>query len=391
MTSETSFTVGIDIRLIGKGRTGDEVVFFQLVRALIRRQDPDIRYQLFTDTHSDDSLAALRLNLGALGREDIQIISLPARNRFTWNGWVLPWRLFRYPVDVLHTQYILPLFLPRRLKVVTHIHDVSFRAHPEWISVLDRFFLTLLIPRTLARSDRLIAPSVFTRDEICVYFDVPPERIVIIANAAAEEWYQPIPATEIEAVMMKYGLTRGQYFISSGTLQPRKNIPFLIEAFHQSVHKHGLAHTLVLTGNPAGHNVDAGIRTAIGADRIMYTGYVSEADLRSLVAGAAAYVFPSLYEGFGIPIEEALAQGTTVLASDIPAFREIGRDRISYFDPRALAPLADNLYTFSIRNGSARERQVGRSMPRAQIYSWPASAAKLAELYRLLAGRPVNF
>jgi glycosyltransferase involved in cell wall biosynthesis len=220
---------------------------------------------------------------------------------------------------------------------------------------------------------------VFTRDEIGAYFDVPPERIAIIANAAAEEWYQPIPATEIEAVMMKYGLTRGQYFISSGTLQPRKNIPFLIEAFHQSVHKHGLAHTLVLTGNPAGHNVDVRVRAAIGEDRIIYTGYVSDADLRSLVAGAAAYVFPSLYEGFGIPIEEALAQGTTVLASDIPAFREIGRDRIHYFDPRALAPLADNLYTFSIRNDSARERHAGRSVP---IYSWTVSAAELVELYR---------
>jgi glycosyltransferase involved in cell wall biosynthesis len=95
---------------------------------------------------------------------------------------------------------------------------------------------------------------------------------------------------------------------------------------------------LVLTGNPAGHNVDTQVRAA-GDDRIIYTGYVSDDDLRALVAGAVAYVFPSLYEGFGIPIEEALAQGTAVLASDIPAFREIGRDRIHYFDETRLSIL----------------------------------------------------
>jgi hypothetical protein len=107
--NERLITVGIDIRLIGKQRTGDEVVFFQLVRELVRRQDSDIRYELFTDEQSADRLAALRSRLEALGRGDIEIISLPARNRFVWNGWVLPWRLFRHPIDVFHTQYILPL------------------------------------------------------------------------------------------------------------------------------------------------------------------------------------------------------------------------------------------------------------------------------------------
>ncbi|QQR79062.1 MAG: glycosyltransferase family 4 protein [Candidatus Moraniibacteriota bacterium] len=381
--------VGIDIRLIGKQRTGDEVVFFQLVRELVRRQDSDIRYELFTDEQSADRLAALRSRLEALGRGDIEIISLSARNRFVWNGWVLPWRLFRHPIDVFHTQYILPLVLPRRLKVVTHIHDVSFRAHPEWIGAVDRLFLSLLIPRTLARSDRLIAPSVFTRDEICARFGFPPERVVVIANAAADEWYQSIPVAAIEAVLAKYGLARGRYFISSGTLQPRKNIPFLIAAFTRAVREHGLGHRLVLTGNPAGHNVDTQVR-AVGDDRIIYTGYVSDADLRALVAGAAAYVFPSLYEGFGIPIEEALAQGTAVLASDIPAFREIGRERIHYFDPRALAPLADSLYTFSIRNVSATERRDERSTFGTPLYSWTESAAALVRLYRSLADRPAN-
>jgi glycosyltransferase involved in cell wall biosynthesis len=383
MKTENRLTVGIDIRLIGKQRTGDEVVFFQLVRSLIRRQDAGIRYELFTDESADDRLAALRLRIEALGREDIEIVSLPSKNRFWWNGAALPSRLWRSPVDVFHTQYILPLWLPRAVKVVTHIHDISFRIHPEWISWKDRFFLSLLMPRTFRRSDRIVVPSEFTRREIMSKYGVPMERIVVVENAAAPEWFLPTPAEEIERVAKEHGLVPGRYIISSGTMQPRKNISFLIAAFHEANRSHPLGLKLALTGNPAGHNVDTqAIRE--GDETVVYTGYVPEADLRALVAGAAVYVFPSLYEGFGIPIEEALAQETPVLASDIPVFREVGGDRIAYFDPMKLAPLAETLYTFSIDILSGKREKKPFSGSK-QRYSWTKSAEKLALLYRSLA------
>lgn len=383
MTTAQTITIGIDIRLIGKGRTGDEVVFFQLVRELIRRRDEGIRYELYTDETKDDRLASLHLKLETLGRPDIEIVVLPARNRFTWNAFVLPWRLFRRPVDVFHTQYILPLFLPRRLKVVTHVHDISFRVHPEWVSLVDRFFLAVFIPHAFSRSDRILTPSHFTRDELAKHYDIPKDRIVVVENAAAEEWFQPTSEETIQRVTRKYGVKPQHYFISSGTLQPRKNIPFLIEAFLLALKEHGdFDQALVLTGNPSGHNVDVRTRET-GHARIIYAGYVSDEDLRSLVAGARAYVFPSLYEGFGIPIEEALAKGTPVLASDIPVFHEVGRDRVGYFDPRTLAPLAKNLYTLSIENSAER---LGNKPFSAEnrMYSWAKSAARLASLYQSL-------
>lgn len=384
--NERPIAVGIDIRLIGKQRTGDEVVFFQLVRELIRRNDKDILYQLFTDETSDDTLAALRLKLGALGRADVEIVSLPARNRFFWNLFVLPWRLFRQPVDVFHTQYILPLFLPKRLKVVTHVHDISFRAHAEWIGWSDRFFLGLFMPRTFTRSDVIVTPSDFTRSEILAYYAVPEERVVVVANAAAEEWFQPIDRGEIERVAALHGLSPGRYFISSSTMQPRKNIPFLIDAFIKAKKRHGLDFPLVLTGNLGGHNIDRSVREKSEEKGIVLVGYVSDAELRALVAGAAAAILPSLYEGFGIPIEEALAVGTPVFASDIPVFREVGKERVRYFDPLLLAPLAETLYTFSIDIPSEKHQTVSVSGGQ-EAYSWAKSAAKLASLYRVSAGR----
>lgn len=381
METERIITVGIDVRLIGKGRTGDEVVFFQLVRELIRRRDTGIRYVLFTDETIDDRLAALRLRLEALGREDIEIVALSGRKRFWWNGIALPWRLFRFPVDVFHTQYILPLLVPRAMKIVTHVHDISFRVHPEWIGWVDRLFLSLFIPRTFSRSDRIIVPSRFTRDEIVREYGVADDRIVVVENAAAEEWSVPEPAEEIERVASRYGLTPGRYFISSGTMQPRKNIPFLIAAFREANRARPIGLQLVLTGNPEGHHVDTSAQ--VEDKDIVYPGYVSDSELRALVAGAGAYIFPSLYEGFGIPIEEAIAVRVPVFASDIPVFREVGGERISYFNPTMLASLAETLYTFSIDilSGKREKKPFSGSESR---YSWKKSAEKLALVYRSL-------
>lgn len=388
MTPEKPLTIGIDIRIIGKKRTGDEVVFFQLVRELIRRHDACCRYELYTDETDDDTLASLRIKLEAIGRSDIEILSIRAANRFIWNAIAMPWRLLRRPVDVFHTQYILPLWLPRRLKVVAHVHDVSFRVHPEWIGRWDHLYLACLMPRTFSRSDRIIAPSEFTRSEILKQYSVPGDRVVVVENAAAEEWFHPARIEDIERTVRRFGLERGQYFISSGTLQPRKNIPFLITTFTQAVKERGLPYPLVLTGNPAGHNVDSTLQKT-SDESIRYVGYVSDDDIRSLVAGARGSIVPSLYEGFGLPIEEALAVGTPVLAADIPVFHEVGRDRIQFFDSRTLAPAVENLYNFAIDDFS-KEHLQERISGQTTIYSWPRSAEKLVQLYQKVGEDPVK-
>lgn len=380
---ETKISVGIDIRLIGKQRTGDEVVFFQLVRELIRRCDERVRYELYTDETSDDRLAALRVRLECLGREDIEIVSLSARNRFVWNGLVLPWRLFHHPVDIFHTQYILPIAWPKQTKVLAHIHDISFRIHPEWVPKRDLFFLSLLIPRTIRRADVIIAISEFTKCEILREYPKAAGKVRVVENAAAEEWFQPIPENEQRSVLEKFHLTSGKYFLSSGTMQPRKNIPFLIECFKQATTKEDFDYPLVLTGNPVGHNVDAKLADS-GDGKVIFTGYVKDDELRALVSLSRGYIFPSLYEGFGIPIEEALALGVPVLVSDIPAFREVGGDRVTYFDPTNLARAAETLYTFSIVQPKPSAQLGIGPGGKAQApspYSWKKSAEKLFQLY----------
>jgi glycosyltransferase involved in cell wall biosynthesis len=366
--------VAIDVRLIGRQRTGDETVFFNLTRELIRRREQDMVLILLTDRSEAGHIASLRTRLECLGREDVEIVALPSLgNRFLWNALALPQYLFRHPVDILHTQYILPLVLPKRLAVLTHIHDCSFAAHPEWIGWSDRFFLKLFLPRTFTRSDAIIAPSVFTEGEIRRFFSVPPERIHVIPNAAGEEW------SENERGGARPRET--PYFVAYGTLQPRKNIRFLIEAW-QLARQRGDMPSLVIVGDRTGHNTEAALRERAGTD-IIFTGYLSFPELRRYVRNAQAVIFPSRYEGFGLPLLEAFAVGTPVVAADIPAFREVAGDAFLAFDPVTLDSAAQALYTCSI-DATLRRQLQERGKARLALFSWPASADALVSLYRSL-------
>jgi len=374
--------VGIDIRLIGQGRTGDEVVFFNLTRALLQEGRGQFSFRLFTHESNPKKLEELRIKLECVDREDVAVVSLPqGKNRFVWNMLVLPWELSRHPVDIYHTQYITPLVLPRKTKLVTHIHDVSFAAHPKWIALRDRFFLGLLIPRSLRRSNAIIVPSQFTQLEIERYYPYASSKIAVVPNAVAKEWLAPVVERDIDVVRQKFQLPK-RYIIASGTMQPRKNIPLFIQAWAErpeELREVGL----VLTGNRFGYHVDRRLSDEAISKQIIFPGYVDVPTLRALVAGAHVFAFPSLYEGFGIPLLEAFASGTPVLASRIPPFEEVGGDAFLAFDPLSLAEMKKTLYSLLVEKDVAlRLIQAGRE--RLQLFSWEKNAQNLLTIYRTL-------
>ncbi len=374
--------IGIDIRLIGKQRTGDEVVFFNLTRALLIEGKGQFRFRLFTHERDEEKLRELRTQLGCLDKEGVEFVSVPfGKNRFLWNMFALPIELFRHPVDIYHTQYIAPLVLPRQVKLVTHIHDVSFAAHPEWIASKDRFFLNLLIPRSLRRSDKIIAPSLFTKQEIEAYYPCTQGKVNIISNAVGQEWLSPVSEEMVAQARAKYQLPK-RYVIASGTMQPRKNILLLVKAWverPQELQDVGL----VLTGNRFGHHVDDRLHDSVGVEKIIFPGYVDLTDLRALVRGASLSVFPSLYEGFGIPMLEAFASRVPILASRIPPFEEVGGNGFLSFDPTSIDEMKKNLYSLLIE-GDVRQRLVQAGEERLKLFSWKKSAQLLLEEYQSL-------
>jgi glycosyltransferase involved in cell wall biosynthesis len=377
-------TIAIDIRLIGKNRTGDETVFRNLVRAVLELDRTDL-FLLLTDRADEESLKSIRTRLGTNGQlpENAEIVSLQATNRFIWNLIAVPMFLLRRKIDVFHTQYILPSFIPRRTRVVTHIHDVSFRAFPEYVGFSDRLFLSVFIPRTMRRSDILVAPSQFTRDEIVSLYGVTEERIAIVPNAVDPSFL--VEPTDADLVRTKNANEVPETFILSvGTMQPRKNIPLLVRAFAR-IRKDIPGLKLVLVGGKGGRHYDTAIDDAIReenlGDAVIFPGYVPQEDMPALYALARALCFPSRYEGFGIPLLEAFAAGTPVSASDIPPFHEVGEESALYFDPENLASCAESLYTLLI-DENVRRRCERSGKDRLMKYSWTASAKEILSCYQ---------
>ncbi len=390
--------IAIDIRNIGRHRTGSESVVVALVRSLIHAQH-DHHIHLITDTQESSVLAYVAnvLDFSSLtpeARSRVSVHSLWAPHRFLWILWSVPRFVRRFLIDTFHTEYIVPFFLPRRVRVATHIHDVSF-AVPSvrpMISRKDLAFLDVMIPRSLRRADIVIAVSAFTRDQIVQYYPDVAHKVVQIDNACSEKYIartkelQKDTGVEYTAyVREKYGLPQ-HYIFSLGTMQPRKNIAHAIEAFARFAQEVPDLH-LVIGGQRAYHfdqSIDR-IVASLGAtpaiaDRIVFTGYIADDDLPHVYRLSAMCIVPSLYEGFGVPLLEAMWANVPVVCSDIPVFREVAGDSALYFPvggdrSQAGAQIdqcARAIYTVW-SDAQKRSELVVKAQKRRDRYSWHRS------------------
>jgi glycosyltransferase involved in cell wall biosynthesis len=383
--------IGIDIRLIGKQRTGDEAVFFNLVKNLGEINSSN-RYSLFTDTNpkkNDDLKAEInKLNL----KNNFEIISLDSPNRFWWNLWALPNHLRKNPVDVFHTQYIAPFWLPKsphrrsagkaEIKLVLTIHDISFNFFPQFIKKSDLFFLKTLIPRSIKRADKIITVSKSEKKNIIEFYKIPPEKVDCAYNGVDFERFNCVySAEEKERIRKKYSLPE-KFLLYIGTLQPRKNIPVVIEALRD------LDMPLVLAGNRKARNFDPKVDDAIKKNglsgKVIFPGWIEEEDKPALLQMAACFVFPSLYEGFGIPVIEAMAAGVPVVCSDIPVLQEIALDAALFCDPKKPEEFSQKIQEI-LSNEDLKDNLIKKGTEVAKKYTWQKNAQKTLEIYTSLA------
>jgi glycosyltransferase involved in cell wall biosynthesis len=388
--------IGIDIRNVGKQRTGDETVFFNLVKnlALI---DGKNEYRLFTDILEENILAETKKKLGIENKSNFQIISLTPtlslrerglwrifNNKFTWNLWALSNYLRRNPVDIYHTQYILPFCINKKIKLITTIHDISFNFFPGLIKRADLFFLKILIPRSLKRADKILAVSEFTKKEIMDFYGISPEKITVVHNSGGENLVAEISSEELNAVKEKYHLPE-KFILYLGTMQPRKNLPVLLQALAELKNS---GWQLVLAGKIDDYNQDPKIDSIIKKfsleKEVIFTGFVAEPEKAVLFKLARIFCFPSLYEGFGIPILEAMKMGTPAVVSDIPPHREVAGETVLYFSPQNAEDLKAKIIKLN-DNSELREQIILNAKARAQAFSWKKTAEKTLEVYQKLA------
>ncbi|KKP96153.1 MAG: Glycosyl transferase group 1 [Candidatus Moranbacteria bacterium GW2011_GWE1_36_7] len=374
--------IGIDIRLIGKKRTGDEVVFFNLVKNLVKIDNKN-SYVLFADLNQLELLGNIEKELGIIKGKNFEIVVLKTKSKFAWNFLVLSWYLRKDPVDVYLTQYITPFFVPKNVKIVTIIHDISFNFFAQFIKFSDLFFLKTLIPLSLKRANKIVGVSQFTKNEIEKYYKINPEKVEWIHNSISEEFLSSdVSIEQRENVREKYRLPE-KFVLYLGTLQPRKNVPHLISAFARI--KNEIDETkLVICGNRKSHNYDERIDEVIRVNNlegeVVFPGFIEEADKATIFALAHVFVFPSLYEGFGIPVLEAMSQKVPVICSDIPSLREVAQDSALYFDPLDLDDFSKKLYDISMDN-DLRSELIDSGRKRVSFFSWEKSARKMLAIF----------
>lgn len=336
--------------------------------------------------------------------DNFKIIFINAPNRFWWNLWALPNYLRQNPIDIFHTQYIAPFRLPKKIKLILTIHDISFNFFPQFIKKSDLFFLKTLIPRSIRRADKIITVSQNEREQIINFYKIPPEKVDFAYNGVdLEKFSQKFSPEEMKKINTKYKIparnaspTRSaasaaswrsdaggpdtKYILYVGTLQPRKNIPALIQALAVFYEKYKMDDIgLVIVGNRKARNFDPKIDETIEKfdlqDKIIFPGWVEEVDKPALYKLAECFVFPSLYEGFGIPIIEAMAAGLPVVSSNKSCLPEVGGDAALFADPADYADFADKIHKV-ITDENVKASLIQKGISRAREFSWQKQRKK---------------
>jgi len=305
-----------------------------------------------------------------------------AANPFLRLGFDLAMRCRLDRPHLLHGQYTAPLACP--VPVVVSVHDVSFLEHPEYFTRDRAMQLQFTVRRTVYRAARILTGSEFSKASILkVYGDLDEEKVVVVPNAAAKE-FRPIPREAATAAVRERFRIQAPFVLSVGDLQPRKNQIGLIRAFARLVKAYPqLKQHLVLAGKETwfADQVHRAARESGIADRIQFCGFVSDEHLLDLYNACDLFVFPSFYEGFGLPALEAMACGRAVVCSHTSALPEVVDGAAILFDPYATdeigRALADLLLDSQLR---ARMERLG--LQRAAHFSWQKTAQRTLDVFQ---------
>jgi glycosyltransferase involved in cell wall biosynthesis len=309
-----------------------------------------------------------------------------AINPFVRLGYDLPRRLRQDKPQLLHVQYTAPLFCP--VPLVVSVHDVSFLEHPEYFTPFRALQLRFTVDRTVRAAARVLTPSEFSKRRILESYGLDESKVVVMPNGVCSTFH-PI-SREIAQRWAQSALGLAVPFILTvGDLQPRKNHVNLIRAFEQLVRAYPqLPHHLVVVGKPTWHaqEIREFARKCGVADRIHFTGFVSDADLVKLYGACDLFVYPSFYEGFGLPILEAMACGRAVACSNTSAMPEVADSAALLFDPHSVDDILLTMRDMLL-NPELRARMERLGAQRAPMFSWETSAAKTLDLYYEVAGK----
>ncbi len=326
-----------------------------------------------------------------ISREEA-VADVPARfqkrrvsvNPYVRLGYDLPRRVAEDQPSLLHVQYTGPLTCSA--PIVVSVHDVSFLEHPEYFTSFRAFQLRLTVRRTVQSAACVLTPSEFSKQRILDAYQLPDDKVVVLPNGVSSVFH-PV-AREAAQRSLSTSAPQAPFILTVGDLQPRKNHLGLIRAFEDLIGAHPqLPHHLLIVGKETWHadTVRAAAKKSRVADRIHFTGFVEDEELRRLYGACDLMVYPSFYEGFGLPILEAMACGRAVACSNTSAMPEVADSAALLFDPCSQRELVFAMRDLLL-NPELRQRMERLGVQRAAMFSWTSSAAKTLDLYYAVAG-----
>lgn len=365
--------VGINAHLLsgeaGYRRAGIHHYIAQVLRHLPWEED-EPTYTVFTQQRN---LFANQPGLTAVTSR------LPTQNRLwriVWEQLVWPWQAWQRGHSLLHSMaFVTPLLAP--CPAVITVYDLSFLHFPERFPRLQRLYLSSQTRRSCRQARRIITISEASRQDVYRFFGVPLAQIDVVVPGV-DDRYQPLPEAAIAPFKEQKGLAR--FILHVGTLQPRKNIPVLIQAFSQL---EDTTLKLVLIGGKGWLYDDVFQQVnALGlTERVIFTGYVPDDELPLWYNAAELLVFPSVYEGFGLPVVEAMACGTPVVAANSSSIPEAVGEAGLLFAPNDVESLVKQM-TAVLTNAHLQNKLRQLGLKHAQTFSWERAGRETAAVYQ---------
>ncbi|MFW0838014.1 MAG: glycosyltransferase family 4 protein [Candidatus Komeilibacteria bacterium] len=341
-----------------KAKTGTEWYAWHLLQQF-KHLDQTSIFNVYYNQDLEPALAQAPANF--------KFIALPWHHRKFWTYLRLSWELWRRPVDKFFFSNSVALLGGG--EIIATIHDLGFYSCPELYHPVERLYQIWSHWLAIHRADKLIAVSQTTRDDIIRYFPKAKNKIKVIYNGWDNDMFSPGTDHENEQIRDKFNLPQ-HYWLYIGRLERKKNIVNLLRAY-QLLSDHSWP--LVLAGRLGNYGAAEILELADEIDNVRLLGYVADDDYKALLAAAGAFVFPSHWEGFGIPILEAMGSGVPVLCSALPVLQEIGADAAIYFDQKN--PLSISQAMAEIQHDSARrDRLIQAGLQRAEDFSWQKCA-----------------
>ena len=371
--------IAFDATSIPLQMAGAGVYTANLIRALAA-VDRENEYVLFARTDAFDDLER--------SSPSFRIVRVGARSRplrLAWEQFVLPAQLRASGIDVLHSPHHTTPTVALGSKRVVTFHDLTFFILPERYPRSRLIYFRSASWAAAKVATMLICPSEAVKDDIVRILHTRPEKVRPIAEAAAPAFRRIDDSDAIRGLRDRYGLP-DKFILSVGSLEPGKNRTAILTAF-AALRKRGAEHRLVVTGQRAWKfGDDFQLAEELGlAEDVVFTGYVQPEEMPLLYNAADLFVFPSLYEGFGLPVLEAMACGVPVVTSNVSSLPEVAGDAALLVDPRDEAALAESMERL-LRDRKLHAEMARRGRERAAGFSWERAARETIDVYREATG-----